>query len=315
VPPLSNDARTTDPDAYWPFSDIMTIDVSSTRPSTRWAAFVRLRDRIKRARANDRVVLAGFFASLFLLYYRANLLNLIAGDILPASRTLSGAEILGFLAIASVLKDLKADCVLRWWDLLAIVGIMIACIHPSHSVGAIGMTCLGLLLIARSDKRLASLGQLCIGLAWIDIWGPLALRFIEHWLLPIETALASLPLSLFGTFLVVGNIISNGNGHGIEVLEPCSAFHNTIITAFIWLSLMKIQKVDFHLQHFCILAIALAATVLLNTARISVMAISYSQYMFWHQGFGLVIVKVMMLSIVFGLFLFGLRNSRRQKRT
>jgi hypothetical protein len=39
---------------------------------------VRLRDRIKRAHANDRVVLAGFFASLFLLYYRANLLNLIA---------------------------------------------------------------------------------------------------------------------------------------------------------------------------------------------------------------------------------------------
>ena len=290
----------------------MTIDVSSTRPSTRWAAFVRLRDRIKRARANDRVVLAGFFASLFLLYYRANLLNLIAAD---TSRILSGAEILGFFAIASILKDLKADSVLRWWDLLAIVGVMIACIHPSHSVGAIGMTCLGLLLIARSDKRLASLGQLCIGFAWIDIWGPLALKFIEHWLLPIETALASLPLSLFGTFSVVGNIIYNRNGHGIEVLEPCSAFHNTIITAFIWLSLMKIQKLDFHLQHFCILAIALAATVLLNTARISVMAISYSQYMFWHQGFGLVIVKVMMLSIVFGLFLFGLRNSRRQKRT
>jgi hypothetical protein len=75
---------------------------------------------------------------------------------------------------------------------------------------------------------------------------------------------------------------------------------------------MKIKKLDFHLQHFCILAIALAATVLLNTARICVMAISYSQYMFWHLGFGLVIIKVMMLSIVFGLFLFGLRNPRRR---
>jgi len=51
---------------------------------------------------------------------------------------------------------------------------------------------------------------------------------------------------------------------------------------------MKIKRLDFHLQHFCILAIALAAIVLLNTARICVMAISYSQYMFWHQGFGLV---------------------------
>jgi hypothetical protein len=49
------------------------------------------------------------------------------------------------------------------------------------------------------------------------------------------------------------------------VAEPCSAFHNTITTAFIWLSLIKIQRLHFQLEHFVILAIGLIAVVLLNT--------------------------------------------------
>ena len=62
------------------------------------------------------------------------------------------------------------------------------------------MTCLGLLFIVRSDERIASLGQLCIGLVWIDFWGSLVLSFIAPWLLPVEAALASFALSLFGLF-------------------------------------------------------------------------------------------------------------------
>ena len=90
------------------------------------------------------------------------------------------------------------------------------------------------------------------------------------------------------------------------MLEPCSAFHNTITTAFIWLSIIKIQKLDLKLRYFYVLAIALGFVVLLNTARIGVMAVSENQYLFWHVGPGLLIVKVMMLSAVLGLFYFGL---------
>ena len=91
------------------------------------------------------------------------------------------------------------------------------------------------------------------------------------------------------------------------VAEPCSAFHNTIITAFIWLSLIKIQRLPFRLKHFVVLAIGLIAVVLLNTARIGIMAVSDSQYLFWHMGSGLWVVKIVMLTAVLGLFYWGLR--------
>jgi hypothetical protein len=147
-----------------------------------------LHDAIKHL--NDRVVLTAVFVALFSLYYAGNLIDAVANisaveNDLTHSRTASGAETLGFVAIAVVLKDLKTDRVLRWWDFIAILGIALAFLYPSPVFRAIAMTCLGLLFIARSDKRIASLGQLCIGLVWIDFWGSVVFNFAGPLLLPI----------------------------------------------------------------------------------------------------------------------------------
>jgi hypothetical protein len=133
------------------------------------------------------------------------------------------------------------------------------------------------------------------------------LESIKPWLLPIEAGFAYLPLALFESFSLNGVVISNGSGFAIKIIEGCSAFHNTITTSFIWPSLGKIQRLEFHLEYFGVLAIGLAYVVLLNTARIGVMAISRSEYLFWHTGPGLCIVKLAMLGAVLGLFYFGLR--------
>jgi hypothetical protein len=240
----------------------MTGQVSPMRPSGREFVVTHLNDAM--SRVNDRVVLAIVFVALFSLNYTGSLieavLNISAVDKdLTHSRTASGAQVLGFIAVAVVLAELKSDRVLRWWDFLAVFCIAVASLYPSPLLRAVAMTCLGLLFIVRSDKRVASLGQLCIGLVWIDFWGSLVLSLIAPWLLPVETALAYLPLSSFGKFSLQGATISNGSEFTLMVAEPCSAFHNTIITSFIWLSLIKIQRLPFRLEHFVILAIGLVA--------------------------------------------------------
>ena len=293
----------------------MTIQVTPTRPSSHRRGFSQLHEVIKYL--DDRAVLTAVFITLFIVNYAGNFIDALTNisaveNDLTHSRTVSGAEILGFVAIAVVLKDLSTDRVLRWWDFVAIIGVTTAYFYPSPLSRAIAMTCLGLLFVVRSDKRIASLGQLCIGLVWIDFWGALVLSLIGPWLLPIESRFAYLAVSLFGPFSLNGLIISNGNGFAIKVIEPCSAFHNTITTAFIWLSLIKIQKLDFHLKHIVVLAIGLTFVVLLNTARIGIMAVSKSEYVFWHMGPGLWIVKIVMLSAVLSLFYFGLRPSQRR---
>jgi hypothetical protein len=293
----------------------MTLEISPTTPSVRRVLFSQLRSAIKYL--DDRVVLTALFVTLFFLNYAGNLIDALTNisaveNDLTHSRTITGAEVFGFVAIAVVLKDLSTDRVLRWWDFVAIIGVTIASFYPSPLSRAIAMTCLGLLFVVRSDKRIVSLGQLCIGLVWIDFWGALILSLIGPWLLPVESRFAYLAVSLFGPFSLDGLIISNGSGFAIRVIEPCSAFHNTITTAFIWLSLIKIQKLDFHFKHFVVLGVGLTVVVLLNTARIGIMAVSKSQYVFWHMGPGLWIVKIVMLSTVLGLFYFGLRPLQRR---
>ena len=292
----------------------MTIDVSPG-PSRR--KVVATRDDLLK-HLNDRVVLAAVFVTLFLLNYAGNLFDAVTNisavqNDLTHSRTITGAEILGFVAIAVVLKDLKTDRVLRWLYFLAIIGVTVASFYPSSMSRAIAMTCLGLLFLIRSDKRITSLGQLCIGLVWIDFWGPLVLSLIGPWLLPIESRFAYLAVSLFGSFSLDGLVISNGSGFAIKLIEGCSAFHNTITTAFIWLSLIKIQKLDFHFKHLAVLATGVATVILLNTGRIGIMAVSRSQYDFWHTGPGLWVVKIVMLSTVLGIFYIGLRPQKRNR--
>ena len=288
----------------------MTANVSPTRPSAREVVATYLLDPINQL--NDCVVLTAVFVVLFSLNYTGSLIDAVANisavdDDLMHSRTASGAEILGFVAVGVVLRDLRSDRVLRWWDFLAVFGVAIASLYPSPVSRAIALTGLGFLFIVRSDKRIASLGQLCIGLVWIDFWGSLVLSFVAPWLLPVETAFAYLPLSLFGPFSLHGVTISNSSGFTLMVAEPCSAFHNTIVTAFIWLSLIKIQRLHFQLKHFVILAISLITVVLLNTARIGLMVVSDSQYSFWHMGPGLWVVKIVIMTAVLGVFYLGLR--------
>jgi exosortase/archaeosortase family protein len=288
----------------------MTGQLSPMPPSGRELIVTQLNDAM--SRVNDRVVLAVVFLALFLLNYTGSLieavLNISAVDNdLTHSRTASGAQVLGFVAVAVVLAELKSDRVLRWWDFLAVFCITIASLYPSPILRAVAMTSLGLLFIVRSDKRVASLGQLCIGLVWIDFWGALALNLIAPWLLPVETALAYLPLSLFGKFSLQGVAIAHGSEFTLIVAEPCSAFHNTIITSFIWLCFIKIQRLPFRREHFVVLAIGLVAIVFLNTARIGLMAFSDDQYLYWHLGPGLWAVKIVTLTTVLGLFYFGLR--------
>jgi exosortase/archaeosortase family protein len=282
----------------------MTTDVSPTRLSVRRRSFIQPHHAVKYL--SDRVVLTAVFITLFYLNYTSSPIEAFANNDILRSRAVGGAEFLGFFAIFVVLRDLKTDRVLRWWDFVALVGAVAASLYPSQIFPAISITCLGLLFIARSDRRIASLGQLCIGLAWIGFWGALVLILIKQWLLPIEAGFAVLPLSLFGSFSIDGTVISNGSGFAIDIVEGCSAFHNTIVTAFVWLSLIKIQKLDFRLKYFYILAIGLLAVILLNTFRISVMSLSEEQYLFWHSGPGEWIVKALMLGGVLGLFYFGL---------
>lgn len=252
------------------------------------------------ARPADRTILCVFVASVFVVDYLTRLLDPTDGSFVS---TFHAAEFFGFAAMALSLMKLSPNPLLRASDLALISLAALLLLRPWRFGGAMALTLVGGALATRANRDLASFGQLCIGLAWIDLWGKVTLSFIAPWILPVETALSFYFLPLFGSFTIVGNSIGNGFGHSIAVYLGCSAFANTLSAAFIWLCLMKLAEAEFLRWHYLGLIASLACIVVINIARIALMAYSAEQYLFWHDGIGVTIVSGAMLASILGIFL------------
>ena len=249
-------------------------------------------------RPSDRVILGAFFLSFLVLHYVDRFLPL-RGE---AATGLKTAEVIGFVAVGFVLIRLGANSVLRSLD-LAIIGMAaLAIVHPWPPAGGVALTVLGAIFALRRDRSLASLGQLCLGLAWIELWGLKVLAFIAHWLLPLETTISYWALSPFGQFSLSGNSISGESGHRVIVYYGCSVFHNTILISFMWLALVKIQGLRFYAWQFGVLATSILALMIINTARLALMAYSFEGYEYWHNQTGAIIMAIAPEVILMGLY-------------
>lgn len=254
---------------------------------------------------SDRLLLAAFFLSLFCLDY---LPMPLGGQPFPT------IALVAFFAIACTLRRLGADAVLTWADyaLLALAGLALA--HPWRHVGGLALSLVGLWFCRRRDSRLAAIGQLSLGLACLELWGPVAQSAIEEFLLPLETSLAFLTLSHLGDFTLIGNAISGAGGHTIVVEASCSAFLNVIATILLWLSFLKIGGQSARAREWVVLLLGVSWVVLVNTVRLNFCAWSMESYLFWHEGAGVTILEWLLLGGLLALFYFGLNPgwSRRQ---
>jgi exosortase/archaeosortase family protein len=123
--------------------------------------------------------------------------------------------------------------------------------------------------------------------------------------MPLETIAVTIFLSLFGEFGRDGADIIAPNGFTIFLEPPCSAFHNITVATLIWLALIKIERLEFLRSDWWALAIMIAATAILNTIRIALMAQSEPMLLYWHDGQGVVIVSVVMLATLLGISLLS----------
>jgi exosortase/archaeosortase family protein len=228
------------------------------------------------------------------------------------SHVLSATLFLGFWTIFSLIREVQPDePVFDHWDIFAIVSGVLFLAIPLHETFALGTTLLGIVLTFKPDRRLASIGQLSLAIAWMDFWGPELYSLLEQWILPVESALAFVPLVLSGHFTLDGTIIDNGHGHAIQIQEACSAFRNTVATSFIWLCLLKLQRLPITRRYLITLFIALLCIVVLNSARIAILATSMQNFEYWHNGFGVQIVKAAKLAAICIVFYLGFSDPRK----
>lgn len=250
--------------------------------------------------SSDKFLLAVFFLSAFLLW-----LSWIAGSKgLEGLKNLPFASLIGYCSIFVVLGRIEASTFLTSRDIFLIGGSSVLFAIPQNTIIAFVFTTIGFLLISKNDRNIVSLGQICIGLAWIDVWGPFLLVTIEDWLLRFEALIAFMPLKLFGEYKLVGTAIYGNSDHSVIIYAPCSAFNNTVRSAFIWLCLIKLCDFRPAVWQIYGLIASLFGIIVLNCGRIGLMATSFERYDYWHNGFGSSLYGYSMTFLVFSIFYF-----------
>jgi hypothetical protein len=262
-------------------------------------------------RAQDRHVLFAFIAGLAItLCWRGFAHAPGATEALSLLQDRSGvsvAELLAFGALLSLVFQFRDEDFLSAGELVVLAIASIAFATPPRFAAIVPLTIVGFMFLRRQDPRLRSIGQLLLALVFYEWIGQILFYVVSPFALRAETMAVWALLSFFqsGQFTMADLAIIAKNGDGIYVELPCSAFHNLSAATLIWISLVKLETNTINRVHWRILAAMAAATVVLNTLRIALMAQSHSMYEYWHNGSGVSIVSFSMLAAILCVFLGG----------
>jgi exosortase/archaeosortase family protein len=225
-------------------------------------------------------------------------------------------EFLALIALTTLSFSLHDERVLTPIDLVAIALASAAFAIPSLSATSIPTTVIGLLFFWKRDIRLSSIGQLLLALVFYEWLGRIIFDFLSPVILNIETIAVQAMLSPLGGFTRDFTTLKAANGHAIYIDNGCSAFRSVSLAALIWISLIKVQTPTLKRAQWRILAAMVAVTIVLNTARLALLAESRASsdsldmFNYWHGGPGYGIISFAMLAAMLGIFLGGQLLSR-----
>ncbi|RBP13740.1 exosortase/archaeosortase family protein [Roseiarcus fermentans] len=267
---------------------------------------------LRRARVGDREIVLAFVVGVAVAISWRSVVAWSHGDFSAvALRDHSGVgagELLALGVLAYLGLGIGRDDLLTRSDLAVMAACSLAFAFPMRMAAAVPLIVAGLKLLFHKNARISSIGQVLLALVGYEWLGPLLFHLVSPTLLEIETTVVQAALApLNGGFARDGLAISAPTWSGVVVEEGCSAFHNISLSTLIWISLLKLQTLTMRSVYVLIALAMAAATILLNTLRIVLMAQSPELYDYWHNGAGVPIVTFVMLAVALVLCLGGMR--------
>jgi exosortase/archaeosortase family protein len=107
------------------------------------------------------------------------------------------------------------------------------------------------------------------------------------------------------------NVITGPNGYGVVILGACSSFHNLSLAMLCWVTISMLRHQDWRARDFAIGAAIGGTMILLNIARMFLMAWNFDLYQYWHDGTGAEIYAVGASLAVLLMSLYGSMSARR----
>ena len=169
-----------------------------------------------------------------------------------------------------------------------------------------------LFLTDTGDRKLRGAGIVLAALSVQELWGRLFFNLMADHLLRAEAA-------VIGTMLEVAqpgtvwqdNAIRGPNGHGVVIIAGCSSFHNLSLALLCWVTISRLRCQTWQVRDFVIGGAIGITMILLNMARILLMAWNAELYDYWHNGTGAEIFEIGASLTVLLMSLYGSRLAGR----
>jgi hypothetical protein len=197
---------------------------------------------------------------------------------------------IGWFAVFSLLRDASLRERSHWREIALALGLCVVNVSSTEAVVWISATAVSLYLWATcaTDARIKAAAAVLFALSLNGLWGPLFFRIFSYPLLVADAALVG------GTLAILhdgagwqGTIVAGNSGHRILLYGPCSSFHNISLGLLCWVSLTMLARPNWVREDLTVASVVVGLVVLLNTARLYLMALSIEGYHYWHEGAGL----------------------------
>lgn len=203
---------------------------------------------------------------------------------------------------------------LDWW---LCGGALAACLLPTGWEAALALLGLSLVTIARFgtgtiERRLAIVG---LALTGPLLFAALALAYLAPELLHLDAALVSLlsgqPAS--GNVVEFADPALRAAGRQMVIYSGCSSFHNLSLVGVLFAVVTQLLNLRLTKGMWLLAAAMAAATVAINCARITAIALMPQHYGALHGGWGGQLIGLASLLAAGAIiFIGGLRSARRQ---
>ena len=182
---------------------------------------------------------------------------------------------------------------------------------PSATLSWLGVGVLALWV--RYDKRTVARAQagaaIFAFLAFREPAAQVLLNVFAETVLGLDAALVALVLNAVnGEGSVIGNMVSGANGHRLLVMTGCSSYTNVSLALLGWYALTHTVGGHWNLRTYVAGFGVAVSVVVLNIVRLTLMGLGPDPYRFFHDGFGVDVFQIGILTSTLLITWWGFRH-------
>ncbi len=174
------------------------------------------------------------------------------------------------------------------------------------AIGIIATVLAFYLILGRADRELKAAGNVLLALSAHLVWGPILFQFLTPELLRADAALVGGMLKIVRPDIIWNDTTFQTPGSfSLSLVGACSSFHNLSTAVLACAAAAMFLRTDWTRGDIGRFATAVVLMILMNDARLCLLAWSPASYEFWHNGAGSALLEFLMTAALLTVAFWG----------